>query len=150
MNVYYIQTSVGQPSVKTPWGNMNVNVQKATRIIQLRRTVKVGLYPLCPHFPFLLSSLIFPFYIPSSMSPSGVFINLHIIYYNISQLFVLSEVQSGYITCSLYSCNDLLPAIKRVLQYTPVSCCMPYNFLSSWELSCPTVERTFCPSSQTS
>lgn len=50
MNVHYIQTSVGQLSVRIPWENMNVNVQKATNTIQLPRAVKVGL-------PFLLPSL---------------------------------------------------------------------------------------------
>lgn len=34
--------------------------------------------------------------------------------------------------------------------FTRVFCSLPDNFFSSWELSCPTVERTFCPSSQTS
>lgn len=41
MNVCYTQTSVGQPSVKTPRGDTNANVQKATHTIQLPRTVKI-------------------------------------------------------------------------------------------------------------
>lgn len=53
--------------------------------------------------------------------------------------------------CMLYIQLQLLtPRRLRVLQYIPVSCCMPDNFHSLWKLSCPTVESTFCPSSQIS
>lgn len=55
--------SVGQPPVKTPWGIMNVNVQKATHTIKLPRTVKVGLP--CP-----------------SLSPSLSFISLCLLFFN--------------------------------------------------------------------
>lgn len=71
-------------------------------------------FPPVPPFLFLLSCLFFFFSttVPnSSISSSGVFINLHIVYYNVTQLFGLSEVQWGYITCSVYSCNDLLPDV---------------------------------------
>lgn len=59
MNVHYIQTSVGQLSVRIPWVNMNVNVQKATHIIQLPRIVKVGLPFLPPSLSY--SSISFHF-----------------------------------------------------------------------------------------
>lgn len=61
MNVHYIQTSVGQPSVRIPWENMNVNVRKATLIIQHPKTVKVGLSPMLPSLLIFFFFLLFSF-----------------------------------------------------------------------------------------
>lgn len=119
MNVHYIQTSVGQLSVRIPWVNMNVNVQKATHIIQLPRTVKVGL-PFLPLLPSHIPPFLSIFESTAIQIPASLI--WYTDYYGVTHLFVLSGVQA-----ILQALCTISMTCSGILGYPAYSCVFSCN-----------------------
>lgn len=104
-----------------------------------------GRTSLPPSFPFIFPPLLSIFESTATQTPASLI--WYIDYYGMTHLFVLLGVQA--VLQGLYSFNHLLWG-HRGSQYILVCpAVMPDDFVSSWDITCPTVKRTFCPSSQT-
>lgn len=106
-------------------------------------TLPVFFFPLPPLSIFESTAIA-----NSSISSSSVLIYLHIVYCDMTQLFFQGPKQA--ILCSMCSCSDLLPGIRELPCIPLFAACRTTSRVHMSNVTCLTVERTFCPSSQTS